>query len=258
MTQSDLDFSESTARMFSKNLLTFPEALEYVKERGISVERIERGEVGFCPPYYDYPFPLLKGRVVVPIRDVHGRVVAFAGRKYEPMQEMTEHAIWQTLGYKPSLAEQTYQNWVKGKWINERFPKSHHLFHMDVAKAFAREFGYIIIVEGYFDALVLASEGLPNVAAVCGTSLSEYHISIIARYCNRIVLLLDADAAGNKGVERCLPIIEEANMTPHVLTLPEGVDPDEFVLSYGGDFLHGIITKMIEDERPTKKIVVKK
>lgn len=237
---------EAMAEQFRRNLLQNEGAMAYVRERGIHPRLIESGRVGFCPPYARHWFPLLRGRVTVTIRDVHGEIVAFAGRQHEAMRELTERSLWDTYGHEPKKAEERILRWRKGKWINETYPKNRHLYNLDLAKDAARERGYLVLVEGYFDALVLASKSLPNTAAVCGVELSPIHAALISRYCGRVVLLMDGDAAGRKSLDKITATLEEADLRHHALFLPEGHDPDDFVRKYGGKNLRRAMEHAIE------------
>ena len=252
------EVGEELALQFNKNLRAYPDAISYLANRGVSSRLIENGKLGFCPPFFEYRFPLLRGRIIVPIRDAHGRVVAFAGRKYEPMETITLKALWDTFDYKPSLAEKKVKQWQDGKWINESFPKGRHLFNMDTAKKAARERNYVVVVEGYLDALISSDRHLENTVATCGVALSEYHLAIIARYCDNIVLIMDPDEAGLKAVEKMRPMIEEAGLRCFTITLPDGLDPDEFVLKFGGKQLRRAIEGMIAEGISHRTIEVKK
>jgi len=247
---------EQISQQFSRELLSNEKALEYVNERGIKKELIEQGRMGFCPPYSRHWFPLLKGRIIVPIRDVHGTIIAFAGRKYEAMQELTHNALWDAFGHEPAQAKDKIDKWNKGKWINEPYPKQRHLFNLYEGKEIIRKRNYINLVEGYLDALVLSSKNMGNTAAICGTALSQYHVALIKRYCDHVVLMLDADDAGEQAVIRSKPIIEEADLKLHVVYLPKGYDPDEFVLKYGSKQLRLGIEQMIVDNTEELKIKV--
>lgn len=236
---------EAMAEQFHRNLVSNEKAMEYVKSRGIRDHQIEAGIVGLCAPYSNHWFPLMRGRITVPIRDVHGNTLAFAGRQFDPMRELTERSLWDKYGDEPKKAEERIQKWLKGKWLNEPFPKNHHLFNLDLAKSWAREMDYLVIVEGYFDALVLAGRSLPNTVAVCGVALSDYHCALIARYCSRVVLILDPDSAGQKGLAKMIPRLEEASLQWHAVYLPEGYDPDQFAIKFGGKNLRRGIEQMI-------------
>jgi DNA primase len=248
---------EAMAEQFNRNLLGNEGAMEYVLSRGIKRSQVEAGLVGLCPPYSSHWFPLMRGRITVPIRDVHGKVIAFAGRQYEAMQELTERSLWDKYGDEPKKAEERVKKWRKSKWLNETFPKNHHLYHLDEAKQAARERGYIVLVEGYFDALVLAARSLPNTAALCGVALSEHHCALISRYCQRVVMLLDGDEAGEKALVKMKPRLEEADLISHVIHLPGNYDPDDFAIKFGGKNLRRAIEQMIADDCRELRINIK-
>jgi DNA primase len=252
-TQEDL---KQVAALFSRNLLQNSKALEYLKERGLPIEMVKQGLIGFCPPYYDHWFDLIRGRITVPIRDVHGRIVAFAGRQFEPMADITERAFWDSYGRDPARAQKRFEKWKRGKWLNEvGFSKSRHLYFLDKAKEAARERNYIVLVEGYFDTLVLTNNDFPNTAAVCGLALTEYHVATIKRYCDHVVFILDPDDAGMRSLAKMREIAEEGRLKHHSVFLPNKLDPDEFILKYGSRALKSSIDKMILND--TTELVVK-
>lgn len=262
LNESPLEFTpnykigEEYATQFAKHLNVNKDAKEYLAERGIGQAFVDECLVGYNPPFSDYRAPLLKGRIVVPIRDVHGRVLGFAGRKYDPMAEMAKKSLWDTFSYKPSVAEKMVNLWEHGKWINEKFPKGRHLFNLHRAKEFIRQSNYAVLVEGYFDSFVLTSKHLPENGALCGAALSEMHLALLSRYCEHVVMLLDGDAAGAKGTEAALPLISDFGLKPHVIILPPKYDPDDFVLKYGGKQLRRIIEHAVHDNKEQVKINV--
>lgn len=251
------EVGKQIAHLFSGYLLTNEPAIKHLESRGISRKMIEDEDVGFCPPFLNYWFPLMLGRIIVTIKDVHGNIVAFAGRQYEPSAEAAKKALRQMYEDKPADAEKRILMWERGKWLNEPFPKTKHLFNLNTAKDFARKRGYIIIVEGYFDALVLASMGLENTVAVCGTALTDRHIALISRYCKNVVLLLDGDKAGTKAATSMIPKLKEAELIPHSIHLPDGYDPDEFVLKVGGKRFRRVIENLISEGNQELKINLK-
>lgn len=254
-TQEDL---EKVASLFSRNLLQNRAALDYLAERGLSEDFVKRGLVGFCPPYYDHWFDLIRGRITVPIRDAHGDIVAFAGRQFEPMRDMTERAFWDSYGRDPAKAQKRFEKWLRGKWLNEvGFSKSRHLYNLNNAKYFARERNYIVVVEGYFDVLVAVANGLENICGVCGLALTDYHIANIKRYCDHIVFLLDPDDAGARALEKMRLAAEDGELTHHAVFLPDKFDPDEFILKFGGNVLKNSIENMIASDKRELKIVIK-
>jgi len=145
---------------------------------------------------------------------------------------------------------------MKGKWINEPYQKSKHLFNLDQAKEHIRESNFVYIVEGYFDVLILRQTGIKNVVALCGTALSDYHLALLYRYCNRIVLLLDGDIAGKLATDKIFQKLSENNFTGKSLYLPEKCDPDDFVVEYGPENLINATKELLESDSPYLNIVV--
>lgn len=162
-------------------------------------------------------------RVMFPIYDVQGECIAFGGRvvgKGEP------------------------------KYLNSQetplFHKSQVLFGLDKAKAAMAASGVAIVVEGYTDVIALSEAGVKNVVATLGTALTRQHIRILSRHApHRIVYLFDGDAAGQRAADRALGFID-ASMTPEAgarqvelaaVTLPDNLDPAEFVAARGADAL---------------------
>jgi DNA primase len=242
--------AEAMMSLFSRQLLTNGGTIKYIESRGLGRDMAEAGEIGYCPPYAANVFPLLKGRIVVPIRDVHSDIVAFAGRIYEPSRDMTERAIREAFHDKPADAQRYIDKWNRGKWINETFPKRMHLYGLHYAKPFLRDSGYVNIVEGYLDALVLQAYGMENTAAVCGTALTEWHCALLSRYCQHVVLMLDGDEAGEKAAEAAVPKIVDAGLTPHCVILPPGRDPDEIVLKFGTKKIRRAVDGMVASGEP--------
>ena len=166
-------------------------------------------------------------RVIFPIRDVQGEAIAFGGRvvgKGEP------------------------------KYLNSQetplFHKSQVLFGLDAAKAAMASTGVAVVVEGYTDVIALSEAGVRNVVATLGTALTRQHIRLLSRHAQRrIVYLFDGDEAGQRAADRALGFIDEG-MTPEAgrsqielaaVTLPDNLDPAEFVAARGADALRELV-----------------
>lgn len=243
----DLNSRDSFFSQFSKNLEDNETAISYIKSRGLDLS-LFKNNLGYCSPYSKYLFPLLRGRIIVPINDVHGRLIALAGRQIPQFENLVIDSFWSSFGTEPAKAQERVNKWLKGKWINEPYQKSKHLFNLDRAKHSIRENNYVILVEGYFDVLILQQHGINNVVALCGTALSEHHLALLFRYCNRIVLLLDGDNAGKIASEKILVRSNEFDMNPYRIFLPTNKDPDDFVMTYGAESLLNPINHMLENE----------
>lgn len=170
-------------------------------------------------------------RIMFPIRDVEGATIAFGGRvigKGEP------------------------------KYLNSQetpvFHKSEVLFGLDKAKAAMASTGVAIIVEGYTDVIVLHGAGVKNAVATLGTALTVQHIRTISRHAkHRIVYLFDGDEAGQRAADRAARFVDES-MLPEAgrskidlcaVTLPDSLDPADFVQKYGGEALGELIAQAV-------------
>jgi DNA primase len=156
------------------------------------------------------PYDRFRRRIIYPIANDTGKVVAFAGRALGDDQP---------------------------KYLNSPetaiYTKSRLLYHLDRAAAAIRKLDYAILVEGYMDCIAVAASGIENVVASCGTSLTEGQIRLLGRYTHRVVVNYDPDSAGMAATERSLALLLEAGFEAKVLTLPGGLDPDEFVRKQG-------------------------
>lgn len=240
---------------FCQCLAKMPEAepaRAYVHERGLTASSIERFHLGYSPEdwqwllerarrtrfkpavleaagllgksptsgrYYDR----FRGRVIFSIRNAQGRPIAFGGRVLPGRGD--EHV---------------------GKYINSPetplFSKSEQLYGLDFARNSAslkssadaknRE---IIVVEGYTDTIMAHQVGVDNVAAVLGTALTPQHIRLLRGYVDRIILMLDGDEAGRRRTNQIVNLFIAEQVDLRVLTLPDELDPCEFLLERGAE-----------------------
>jgi len=239
---------------FVSNLTTNETVQKYLAERGFTESFINSGNFGFCSSYSKYMFPLLRGRLIVPINDCNGNLIALAGRQIKAFEEITVQSFWDSFGSEPAKAQDRVSKWRKGKWINEPYQKSKHLFNLDKAKNEIRRANLVYIVEGYFDAIILSQQGIRNVVATCGTALSEHHLALLYRYCDNIVLMLDGDNAGMLASEKMLEKIKANEMTGYRLILPDNYDPDIFIIEFGLDVFNQIADQLMQNESKMLKI----
>ena len=159
-------------------------------------------------------------RVMFPIIDVRGNVIAFGGRI------MTDQ---------------------KPKYLNTSdtivFNKSLNLFSLNNAKNSKSR--SLILCEGYMDVISLNQAGFPQAVATLGTALTDDQAALMKRYCDEVILCYDADEAGQKATARAIEILRRAGVTVRVLTIPDGKDPDEFLRRHGDkahEAFHNILT----------------
>ncbi|NPB05686.1 MAG: DNA primase [Aquificae bacterium] len=163
------------------------------------------------------------GRITIPIRNPLGRVAAFGGRALRPDQ-------------KPK-----YKNSPNGP----TFQKERALFGIDRAREAARQKEELIVVEGYFDVIRLHSAGFRNSVAPLGTGLTVHHARAIKKMAPRAVLLFDGDRAGRKAAFEAAKRLISVGVEPLFCFLPEGEDPDSFVLKNGPRALRELLGRAL-------------
>ena len=187
--------------------------------------------------------------MIVPIKDVHGNFIALAGRQIPELKEQTVQAFWDLYGHEPAKCAEKINKWNKGKWINEPYIRNRNLYFLDHSKDYVMEKNYIILTEGYFDVLSLYDNGIKNVAALCGTSISDYQIALLSRFCDNIVILMDSDFAGKTAANKIVSKVEDLGLKAYKVYLPVGMDPDDLAKNYDTSFLDDSINSMIADSK---------
>ena len=155
-------------------------------------------------------------RLMFPIFDAQGRVIAFGGR---------------VMGQ----GEPKYLN----SSDSEIFNKRRNLYGLSLAKRTRR--GYLLMVEGYMDVLSLHQAGFDNAVASLGTALTMEQANLMKRYTDMVVLCYDSDQAGTNAVRRGIPILEKAGLQVKVIQVPSGKDPDEFIKTNGAEAFEEVI-----------------
>jgi len=234
---------ENICQFFENNLFSSSgsTALEYLYKRGLNNSNIQKFRLGFASDNYEFLSQNLKskgfsdqellasgviaknnndklydkfrGRIIFPITNSKGRVIAFGGRILGDGQP---------------------------KYLNssetELFKKGHSLYNFSNAKKAIYDQKFVVIVEGYMDAISLTINGIENVVAPLGTSLTLDQIQLLFKNTSDIVVCLDGDAAGLRAMRRTidsvLPIINSKHLIRFAI-LPGGADPDDFVRQNG-------------------------
>ncbi len=225
-------------------------ARDYVARRGLAADTVDRFQLGFAPPAWDWllrqasaagiaaadlvraglaverqdgsgHYDRFRGRVIFPIRDPQGRCVAFGGRVLPGGDADT------------------------AKYINSPetalFSKSSMLYGLDTARDAIAASRRAVVVEGYTDCLAARQAGIDDVVAVLGTALGARHAALLRRYADRIVLVLDGDEAGRRRADEVLDVLLAEPMDVRIARLPSGVDPCEFILERGRDAFDALV-----------------
>ena len=229
--------NQFTAEFYHQNLYkpTAKNAQEYVKKRKLTQNTLETFKIGFSGKY-DELYKSLKtqgfgekeilesglvikndkgqfidmyrNRLMIPICDIRGRVIAFGGRVLDDS---------------------------KPKYINSPenvvYSKGRHLFGLNVAKKDCSK--KLLIVEGYMDVISLYQRGITNVVAALGTALTEQQGWLLRKSTEQVILGFDADTAGQTAIARSMEILQKMGCDMRVLQIDGAKDPDEFVLKFG-------------------------
>ncbi len=229
------------------------EARGYLAERGVSPEMIERFRLGYHPDDWEwllqrargkFPEPILHqarilgenkfgrvndshifiDRVIFPIHDPKGRTISFGGRVL------------------PGREGPKYYNGND----SELFNKSETLYGFPLAKDAIRKSRQVLIVEGYTDCIAAHQAGLCNVVGVLGTALTEQHVGQLKHIAEEIILLFDGDAAGQLNADRVVVKFLAQNVDVKILTLPDQLDPAEYLAAHGVDALRSLMSSALE------------
>ena len=187
-----------------------PDSRDFLKSELVPKGQFgEAKQLGILNERYGKTFDVFRNRIIFPIRNHLGNLVGFGGR---------------------AMADQG------PKYLNssdsELYNKSKVLYGLHFASPCIRKMGFVNITEGYFDVISMHQSGLENTVATCGTSLSPFHAKLLKRYTSRVRLMFDGDDAGQKAMERALPILLSEGFKIELTLLPDNQDPDELCRSF--------------------------
>lgn len=237
--------------LFHKTFLGDPlaaAARDYIHSRGMTSEMVKQFRIGYHPNSWDWLQSQARGkfkpdlllaarligqrdngpgfhdffvdRVLFPIRNERGQAVGFGGRI---LPGSTHPAKYWNSPESPV------------------FLKSKLVFALDAARDEIRKTETALICEGYTDVIACHQYGVKNAVATLGTALTDQHVTILKRFARKVVLVYDGDAAGMAAAERVLERFIVQDVDLRILTLPEGLDPDEFLAAKGGDALRALV-----------------
>jgi DNA primase len=224
-------------------------AREYLEGRGVTAGIVERFHLGYALPRWDGLLRVLKQRghtdrvleatglcvprqrgtglydrfrqrLMIPIWDVSGKTIAFGGRALDGSE----------VKYLNSPETALYR-------------KGTHLYGLNLAAKAIRERKTAVVVEGYFDAIMLHVHGFDHAVAALGTALTPDQARLLARYADRVILLFDPDAAGIGAARRSLEQLVNVDVEWRVVVLPGGQDPDAFVRAHGAEAFQRVLNE---------------
>ncbi len=213
-------------------------ARQYLKKRGLAPEIVKEFGLGYAPGGGQ---ALLRALGSIP-EDVAAQS-SLVGRRedgsgsYDYFRNRLMFPIQNEAGKIVAFGARALRDEDQPKYLNSRespiYRKSRVLYNWHRAKETMRKQGMVVLVEGYMDAIGVYAAGVPNVVASCGTSLTLEHVKNIAPMVKTVVVNYDPDSAGVKATERSLETLLEEKLEARVLSLPGGLDPDEYVKANG-------------------------
>ncbi len=229
-------------------------AREYLASRGIDDDSRQRFQIGYAPDDFKWllnqtsaagfkpevveaaglalrkeshraPYDRFRGRLMFPIFDLQDRPIS-AGGRILPSDDPAKSSGAKYINGPETLL----------------FSKSHQLYGLNLARAAIMQSREVLVMEGYTDVIAARQAGIEPVVAVLGTALGEGHIRIIKRFADRVVLVLDGDAAGRRRADEVLELFIREDVDLRVLTLPEGSDPADYIQSAGRDAFEQLVS----------------
>jgi DNA primase len=240
-----LEINRETAKFYHSYMMSDKGkvGLDYFLNRGLSLKTIKHFGLGYAPDsFYELVnhlrnqgfkdiemvaagvvkqgqkgcYDIFRNRVMTPIIDVRGNVIAFGGRVLDDS---------------------------KPKYINTSdtlvYKKTNQLFALNFAKDSGKD--SIILCEGYMDVIAMHQAGFTNAVAGCGTALTNEQVRLISRYSNEVILTYDADEAGQKALQKAISLFNQTDIKVRIPKLVGGKDPDEIIKIYGKEKFKGML-----------------
>ena len=213
----------ATGRGMPKSILTkfgigyapdsWTDLVEYLRSKNYTDQELRDSGLVTVSQKNGNLFDRFRDRLMFPIIDVRGNVIGFGGR----IMNSSDKSAAKYLNSPETLI----------------FNKRKNLFALNLAKK--SKLGYLILVEGYMDAIALHQYGFDCAVASLGTALTEDGANLLSRYTDQVVLIYDGDEAGQNATQRAIPILEKAGLQVKVLKMRDAKDPDEYLKKFGAD-----------------------
>ena len=242
------EINKTAAKYFHNNLMSNKKALEYLTGRGLSAKTVKSFGLGYANDSYrdlkSYllsqgfrefemvsaglnlqkersSFDFFRNRIIFPVIDLRGNVIAFGGR-------VLDNSLPKYLNTSDTAV----------------FKKRHNLFALNIAKNSAK--GYIILAEGYMDVISMHQYGFTNAVASLGTSFCDEHAQLLKRYTKNVVICYDSDEAGRNALKKAAQILIGRGISAKAAVLKGGKDPDEILKKYGAEYFE----KLLDSAKP--------
>ncbi len=247
------EINKKAARFFHNQLKTEAgkPGLQYLLERGVSIDMIKKYGLGFAANSWSNlrtyllgegfsaeelnsanlisfskekkpSFDVFRNRVMFPIIDLRGNVIAFGGRALDTTTDPR-------------------------KYLNSSdtpvFKKSKNLFSLNYAKNVAIKEKKLILCEGYMDVIAVHQAGFENAVATLGTAITSEQARLMSQYCNEVIICYDSDEAGQKASQKAINLLSEVGITTKVIKMEGAKDPDEYIKKFGAGRFKQLLEK---------------
>jgi len=224
-------------------------AMAYLKQRGMTKETIDSFNLGYALGGWDnlknffaqkkIALALVeKSGLIVPRKNKDGYYDRFRNRIIFPIYD----AGTQVIGFGGRVMDDSHPKYMNSP-ETPLYNKRRSLYGLHLAKRHCREHDTVYIVEGYFDLLVLHQHGIKNAVATLGTALTPQHVRLLKGYAARVILVYDSDDAGIKAALRSIETFMKEEVDARIIVLPEGYDPDSFILEFGYESFMEAVSK---------------
>ncbi|MFH1451148.1 MAG: DNA primase [bacterium] len=209
-----LGYAPDSWRGLSDFLVSQGYRRDEIEKAGLAIKSEKGGN------YYDR----FRGRIIFPVFDINSQVIGFGGRILESGKEIKTEAIG---------SDHKEDDQQVAKYLNTAatllYDKSQVLYGLDKAKMAIRKNDACILVEGYVDVIMASQVGSENVVAVSGTALTPYHLRILKRYTENLIISFDMDTAGSSATKRGIELAQTEGFNIKILLMPEGMDPADVI-----------------------------
>lgn len=230
------ELNRQAARYFYRAMKQSEKARNYFKQRGLSDETVFHFGLGFAPDSWNGLIHAMSPKFSLKTLEQVGLTAASKGREYDRFRARVMFPILdlrkRVIGFGGRVLSDQ-----QPKYLNSPdsviFNKGYHLYGLFSAKDYLGPEKRVLLVEGYMDVISLYQHGVKNAVASLGTAFTEHQAKLIRRFADSAVILYDGDRAGQQATKRALAIFFGLDFPVYVVTIPEGDDPDTYIVKHG-------------------------
>lgn len=241
-----LEMNREAARYFRDVLVSEEgrEGLDYLRERGLLPNTIRRYGLGFAPDGWHGLHYFLRAKGYTDDEMLSGALLARRNNSvYDKFRRRVMFPIIDRRGNVIAFGGRTLEKDAPAKYLNSDetlvFQKRENLFSLNFAKNTKEK--CLILCEGYMDVIALNQAGFDNAVATLGTAITPQQANLMKRYTNEVVISYDSDEAGQKATVKAMNLLGEVGITARVLKIPDAKDPDEYIKRFGAEQFRTIL-----------------